>query len=413
MEWRLRDLEGYCRGKALFLRIYTYLKRIFTVLLYCKYLVAYIILGLFKKRVLLFNYTALARHLGCQATSAALIRLIKQKGRAVIFPLPLIYGKYNFYTLHPLSQIDSFAVRYLKKNIFFRFLVYISDSVIINGEGNIYEYADWKRGIVPVELLLQAYIAKKKYGKKVLLTNHSFDFIRNSNSGFKEYAQFIYSQLDSIVVRDRRSYDRLVNLSVSPVTLSADAAFLTTYANKPWQDGWLMKKIGLKKEFAVIFLKTNVTEIPRVTVSRMIELIGSTFHQEVVFMPTTDSEAVFLRDFQNEAKVVNFNYSLRHLINFLAQATFTISGRFHYCIFSTLAGTPFIPFKSNTDKIDALLDELDYPLKTLNFSSYNERQLTDNLSYLLNNRQSLRNLLDNRLKHMRQLAFHNIPEGFP
>jgi len=413
MGWLLPALESYCHDEAMFLKFYTYLKRFFTAALYFNYLAAYLIIGLFRKRVLLLNYTALARHLGCRMTSASLIRLIQQKGGSVVFPFPLIYGKYKLNALPAASGIDLFAENYLKKNILFGFLVAICDVVVLNGEGNIYEYADWKNGIVPVELLLQAYIAKKKYNKKVLITNHSFDFIRNSGGSFREYIQLIYPQLDALIVRDRRSYDRLMELGISQVSLSADAAFLTSYSTDVRRRDHLMKKIGVRKEYAVIFLKTNVAEIPEVNLSGMIKLIKNTLNQEVILMPTTDSESIFLRNFRREAKVVDFNYSIRDLLDFLARASFVVSGRFHYCIFSVLARAPFLPFKSNTDKIEGLVDELGYPLRTMDFLRYNEPEMLANFNYLLKNRQSLRELLGGRIPYMQELASKNIPEAFP
>lgn len=386
-------------------------RRIFIGIKCLIFLFDYLLIGFFQKRVLLLNYTGFEPHWGCQATSAALLNMIKRKQIGRVFLYPILYKKLRFRIEPDIKKVDLFAKEYLKRNMLMRMTMFLADYVIINGEGTIYEYTDWDKGTKPLELLLEAYIAKKIYEKTVLLINHSIDFLDgNPGSAFRDYVKGIYRQLDSIIVREPLSYRRLKELPVPRLIQAADAIF-SFYPLKMKNDRKRLKGIGIKHGFIALFLRAGISQLPEEKIIQIAKYIKQEFNKETVFFPCSDDELQLAKDLQSKygLKIMRFKGSSEKLVNILSRADCVLSGRFHCCVFSALARTPFIPFSSVTDKVEALLQQLAYPIEALDFYKSSQREVIDRLRYALDNQHELRETFDIQLPKLRYLALKNIP----
>jgi polysaccharide pyruvyl transferase WcaK-like protein len=363
-----------------------------------------------KRRVLLLNYTGFERHLGCQAASNAILMLIKNKiGR--VFPMPVIFSPAAIKLLPELDNVDSLGAAYIEKKKILKFFFSTCDYVVINGEGSIYEYKDWSKGARPLELLLEGYIAKKFYKKIVFIVNHSFYSLPKAGAGtFTSYARRIYQEMDYVAAREPRSYGYLRELSVQRLAQSADAAFLARTSDKS-KAHKILEDMGISPGFVALFLRMGISCVRIENILAIIRMINDEFKKTIVLFPCSDQEAYFCsRIAENKGlKITLIRHSPAEFISALSLADCVLSGRFHFCIFSALATTPFIAFKSNTPRIEGLLEQLEYPISPADFSDSSKDEILDKVRYAFENKTKLSALLASKLPYLRELAMRNMP----
>lgn|GEM_PF-2601700 len=406
----LQKVSNFQERKNYLSLINKLLFRFFTGIRFITYFLDYLIIGFFKKRVLLLNYTGLEKHIGCRATSECLIKMIRNKKIGRILPFPIRYSKPKKEILDNINNIQQCFKEYLKKNVITLLMISMADYVVINGEGTIYEYKNWSEGTRPLELLLQAYISKKIYQKRVFLVNCSIDYIKHDpNNEFLNYVKSICSELDYVGARDPLTFRLLKENSVPRLVQSADAIFSSS-RNKDCYNKKVLHEIGVDEGYIGIFLTAKTENLPSKKVLKLLYLLKENFKKEVVFFPYSNYELCIAEDIRKEGfKTINLLCSSGKFIEILSFASCILSGRFHYCIFSTIAGTPFIPFRSSTNKNEALTKQLEYPIGVLNYSESSKTEILNTVRYVLHNRETLKKILLKQLPKQKKLAEKNIP----
>jgi polysaccharide pyruvyl transferase WcaK-like protein len=101
--------------------------------------------------------------------------------------------------------------------------------------------------------------------------------------------------------------------------------------------------------------------------------------KQVVLFAAPYPDTAVVRELQSrlELPVIGLDAYPKMLVGILTRASLILSGRFHCCIFAALAKTPFVPFRSNTDKIEGLVELLNYPVPVTVFEESNNEDVLD------------------------------------
>lgn len=287
-----------------------------------------------SKKVVVLNDTKTENHHGCSRVMDNLYHLINKNGGQVIACKHV--------------SLDWRLDETLKTKII------ASDIVIINGEGTIHH--DSPHAIA----LIDAANYCKQYGKKVYLVNalfqgmsacHSwkmalFDgiFVRDSFSQKELASQGVSSQ----VIFDLTFYSKTIELDIESRHFG-DTYTCSVMLEKTMQLYQASKKDGSR--FAPIMFAPSSWKSPNKTIISKIKNHGlkSSF---VKIMRKVE----FLTMYRNLNIFTNiYTHDLYH--RDIANTKFLISGRFHSVCFAINSLTPFVALKSNSHKVEALIND--------------------------------------------------------
>jgi len=333
-------------------------------------------------RVLLLNYTAGERNWGCIATSRGLLKLIKKaypnariRKRPIRFAKSL--GEYKF----PSSTKD-FDV-YLSSRIHtspeFKWFNW-ADVIILNGEGSIHEWPDPNVHPEPYLRLLEVYSSNRFFpDKKIMTVNQSVDYWSDE---FAEWVNRAYQSCDYISVREPRSLGRLRKMNLKQTKLVPDAAFLTKPVLEHKARVFLTKR-GIKNGYIAVFFGENIGRAKIDNLENIIRNIHKRLAKQVVLFaaPYPDTYVAHELQLRLELPIIGLEAYPEMLVGILSMASLVLSGRFHCCIFAALARTPFVPFRSNTDKIEGLVELLNYPVPVTVFEESNHEDVFNIVKY--------------------------------
>jgi polysaccharide pyruvyl transferase CsaB len=180
-----------------------------------------------------------------------------------------------------------------------------------------------------------------------------------------------------ITVRDRLGYRLLEDVGVSQeIGLTADPAFLLEREELP-PDALTAEGVDVSKRLVGFSVREPGPAAPDIDPDEYYRLLANAadfivkrYDADVVFVPLerTDvqhSHAVVAHMQKAErAEIVRRQYTPRQLIDLMGHFEFAVGMRLHFCIFSTVSGTPFtaLPYAS---KVAGLLEDLDMEMPPL------------------------------------------------
>lgn len=236
-----------------------------------------------------------------------------------------------------------------------------SDLLLIHGGGCFVGNAR----IARAELFL-AYLAKRLFGKPVVLVNHTVDL---DQSNLLKIVQEMYPQLDDVVFRDSISYERCKGFCNGRV--AADSAFWfkpikshdwVTVSCRPtyfdvWPDVAMFDPgkpyICLGGSSIYYYKKTyNASE----GFARLIRHLRSIYEGQIVLTASDLRDEALFRPIAKEfgLPLIGLNTPVQQSVDILGNAQAYIGGRWHPSIFALRGGTPIITLSSLTFKMQAL-----------------------------------------------------------
>lgn len=281
------------------------------------------------KRAILINNTESENHHGCYTVINQIKKLLKKKSIKLVYSHDTNLGFENY-----LSLIK-------KRDIKF-------DLLIINGEGSLHSSSKKAKEIIEI-----GYWTKKVLNKSVILIN----------SVFQNNDQILISKIksfDLIYVRDKFSQKYLSNNNIE-CNYVPDLVF--SYNKR-------VKSINSKK---IVFTDSVFRNL-----SHDLFNLQKSF-KNTQFIPLSTRPSIFFFkaytrfivryyilkipfifkkykniDYEIQKKYLNY-YSF---INEISNAKINICARYHAIVFSLIFRVPFVAIKSNTHKVESLLNEI-------------------------------------------------------
>jgi polysaccharide pyruvyl transferase WcaK-like protein len=313
-------------------------------------------LDLDSKHAVLVNFTGNSYHWGCHGTSLELYRTLTERGYYIE-----IVDVAKVHSLAPTPKVvedydsEAFLKSWVGANPELTRALANADVVIVNGEGTLHRSHN-----APLNLLFLMAVAKRALGRKVHLVNHSF--FPNGDDAPNAVLDRIYGGvarvLDHVVPREPLSKAVLERLSV-PATQGFDC--LPRFIERHGLAGSASRSAGIVVSGGVAFTPETCAAL-----GKMLKRVGRTTHP-VRFLtgakanPAREDMAIFtaIRSEFPELQLADAG-SMRAWLDCIGSACCLVSGRYHHSLAAAALGVPFVVFPSNTPKIGATLEMLDY-----------------------------------------------------
>lgn len=353
--------------------------------------------------VLVMNFpTEIKHNWGCKASVIGLENVLRKSYHSAKFKY---YKTYFAEPKIPVPRDPNKFSDYIEKLAAIRWKEFAfldwADIVIFDGEGTIHEHDSEKVNSYIYHKLLTIYAAKVKYGKKTMIVNHTVDFYTDE---FKQFIKTIYPTCDYLSVREPKSQKLLSKIQIDSV-LTADTAFLYTkdLAKKSnfGRNRFRIKKLPETPDKYYVFFISQLINVDPSYFLNLTDEIYKKYKTVPFFFVTSKKEKEIIKSIIHELPciVVDIFAEPDCIINILKNADFCLSGRFHACVFSALANTPFIGFRSNTFKISGLIEALNYTIKELEFAKTPVDEIIETISHIkANKKQICKELEQNVLK---------------
>ena len=305
------------------------------------------------KRVLFVNDTSEECHWGSFATSSRIKLEILKAGPSKLEILSTFDIAAASNLPKDSSELELSFANFAANNKTICDKIKNSDFVVINGEGTIHGFSP--RALT---LLYIMHIAKKQYGRRVFVINHSC-FLEQDSPRVRQFYRACYECCDYVAVRERASFDTLEGLGVKS-TLAFDSMPLTIRE--------MSGKRGpiFKKGRRTICLSGGVNF--RKSKTRMIAFwLKLLFPKhDFIFLlgglnPENPNdkfdETIALeigKRFRN-LRIIRAE-SLEEWLGCIKSAEILVTGRFHYAVTRMAFGGPMVAFESNTPKTSEVLE---------------------------------------------------------
>lgn len=226
-------------------------------------------------------------------------------------------------------------------------------------------------------------------------------------------------------VRSQRDKDRLTEYGVpaDSITVAADMAWLLDPVSFSWGREYLLR-MGVDTEKPLVgvnvnnepFMQRDAPELLENLARFLDELVGKHaattlfFCNDVIEGATKDKAASTrvrnsMRNAERTFLVPNQYWSPQQMLSLIACCRWTISTRYHFCLFSVLQGIPFIALQ-RSDKVKDLCWDLQWP-HGIAIQAVNPSTLLDLYNEIQREQTTATVLLKNGLTHMRQRALKN------
>jgi len=358
-------------------------------------------------KITILNYTGKEANWGCQATSNNIIQLFKKySDDNISFEFIEIEYKGNKFR-KLMNKIRLKLIDFILNNLviftnLFKYLYPIEksniekiencDMLILNGEGSLHGYN--------AELIkfVQYLAYAKKMGKKTAIINHSLQF---DNEKAKRYLSKLYTYSDINYFREELSLNNAKTIGIENIYLVPDAAFLNYEIDttKVLVDNLPSRYIASSGS---VIIKENNKEY-----FDLLTKLGKHYDLPIVFIASCEVDKNLKEMVTEEYGFIYFDETqlqVAQVQKVIKDSQFFYSGRFHLNIFAATAGKIFIPFISNTVKMQGFLNLIDYPIKEISIKNIDVDSTFNILINFLDNNKDIENyLLDSSKKHVAEL----------
>lgn len=354
------------------------------------------------KRIVLLNFpTEIGSNWGCTASCAGFRQVLKKCYPAVCLREHAIHFRVPERSIprNP-DEMDSY-IRYLAEEAWEEYPdLKWADLVILDGEGSIHEFTDARRNDFVYLKLVNIYAAKALYGARTMIVNHTIDF---RSDQFAAVVKKVYPTCDYISVREPISQRALAKLGVC-AHLTSDTAFLVQ-PSPTGLDG-LRRRFSIPEDFYVFFL-SQLTTVDPLYLKVLCKAICDHTGRPVCFFVLSDNEkrvVATLAGSDIPHVVIDEFVEPGDIVDALAHAEFCLSERFHATIFSVVAQTPFMGFRSNTYKIAGLIEMLGHPVPELVLGETPISEVLSRITFLRDNHSTIKANLARQLPRAVELA---------
>jgi polysaccharide pyruvyl transferase WcaK-like protein len=184
----------------------------------------------------------------------------------------------------------------------------------------------------------------------------------------------LYNSLDAVIVRDPLSLEILRKLGISQerVELAPDTAYLAQPTPMDeYRQNETVKDENIKLGTVGIntYYRKGVDFIGWGKIIKMLRAMG----KEIIFVSNQMSDDRLVgKELQKlyGVKIISRQYDYNEYIRVLSSLELVISERYHTCVFSAIAGTPFIPLKySALSKMHGVVWFLNYSIPPIDLDS--------------------------------------------
>lgn len=294
---------------------------------------------------------------------------IKEREKIVKAAKYLLFNKPIGKSVNYIKQFDYSnwlnSIEAIKRDSYINKKILISDLNVINVEGIVHDKAINGLFLLALSKVI-ASLGKKVIFVNVSMMNENEQILKDALNGF------------SIPTRESETYNYLESMGLKVVE-----AFDTSIAAP-----FTINKVPSIPNHVLITGSVNKD----VKITEIVKTLRS-LGKNPVYIPSGISDFEDLNLIKSMGvKFVDFGeINYLEIPDFIKQFEFVVSGRYHLDILSFVAGVPFIPLKSNTWKIQGLVDFFD--LKNI----YN-KPLEDSLNIFLGDYKKYKeSILDNRI----------------
>jgi len=260
------------------------------------------------------------------------------------------------------------------------------DTVCFNGEGAIHA----KSGhLIRFMGMLYEY---KQRGAFVAALNQTVDL--GDNKRIQAVVKKIYSMVDYLAVREPVSQRELQKFGLDPEVVGDAAYALGSFSFE--QVEALTSDLNLPDKFISVTGSSILIRNEK-SVKRMDALLSKivSFYKDIpiYFLATTKTDIYLAKKLQSKYGYEIFAPPEKHdkAMAVIAKSYILIGGRQHPNIFAAMQGTPFIPFKGNTHKMEGVVELLQYPMDVLGWDNQDQvlkafekmESLRDNLKEII------------------------------
>lgn len=235
------------------------------------------------------------------------------------------------------------------------------DVVVYNGENSIYRNTpEGCRG------LFLLWLSKTVLGKPSCIVNHTANLneIRPIMNGM---VKLVYPILDVVAAREPASLENLKAMGIGNGELYADVVFALeppAHAEQRVTD-W-RRSNGLETDQSYFCLSASglPASMPRDTwdgeVAGLVRSLKSSGLQAVLV--AKDPWCLPLEEVARRTDSLFFgpDHEFQHLWPLFSGASFLVSGHYHYVIFASMVGCPFIPLSVNNHKMRGVCEHLEW-----------------------------------------------------
>jgi len=241
----------------------------------------------------------------------------------------------------------------------------------------------------------------------VMAVNQTVDYWSDE---FAHWVKVAYQPCDYISVREPRSLERLRSLGLEHTQLVPDAAFLTGSVSEQKARAFLVER-AIAEGYIALFLGENVARAGTDKIGGLIDGLQQRLGRQVALFaaPGVDVKAAKELQLRMAMTVIGMDAYPEMLVGILSLASLVVSGRFHCCIFAALAGTPWVSFRSNTDKIEGLMELLGYSVPVTVLEESSNEDLLEVVERVWQNRARLQEELRQNVPQVVRIAL----EGYP
>lgn len=412
-------------------------------------------------RVLLINDTSSSQNWGARATSFALKRMIsstgnhsitaikqdntildknnpnsanKSKGliKLLLPPIIIDFKKKYFPKLsfpnnsRNIPQKWENFEKYLNKvtsdgNIFQHELEAIQQAevVVIQGEGCLRDNTFQSR-----MMLFLGFVAKKHFGKPVLMVNHTADF---SHPALFKIAENVYPLFDDVVFREPTSAKRCKSFCSGRI--GADAAFtfepinhshwLPLAKRDTYFDFWPDTAcFDPAKPYICIGGGSGLPSVsddrydPIAKYSTLITYLQKHLPHQIVLTASGSADLYIFRSLATKFNLplLGSRIPVQQAVDILGNTAAYIGGRWHPSIFALSGGAPIIPLTANTFKMEALSKLFGLTNFTIDPENIDKRKghIVDLLKDYIKQGESLRMDLKEKAQKESKKAMENV-----
>ncbi|MFC1937093.1 polysaccharide pyruvyl transferase family protein [Chloroflexota bacterium] len=358
-----------------------------------------------RKRITLINFpTEIYYNWGCKASCKGLRKIVEEKyPGSILRTHPIHFELPNIRIPRDPEKWEPFISRLADLDWREFPDMKWADIVILDGEGSIHEFNDERTNDFAYLKLLAIFAAKRLFGKQTMIVNHSLDF---QSETFKNIAQTVYSTCDYISVREQISQRKALSIGIH-AELTGDSVFLLPERNISQAE--LKEKFRVPDKYYCFFLSQLIDVAPDY-LNQLCQNIWTTTKLPAVFFILSQREKDVLqniRDSDTPFQVIDYFVEPEDIIAVLKSASFSLSGRFHAAVFSTLANTPFIGFRANTHKIAGLVEMLGYQIPEMIFGETDISDIISAIKTIFENRDNMKSDLRESVLKIKQMTMEN------
>ena len=172
-----------------------------------------------------------------------------------------------------------------------------------------------------------------------------------------------------------------------------------------------MDKRGIARGFIGLFLGENVAKAPAEKIQDMVKILRQTYHCQVVLFAADPADVAVGAQVAEHlgAPAIGLEASSEMIVGLLGQASMVLSGRFHACVFAALAGTPLVPFRSNTYKMEGQMEMLGYPIPVLDYEQLDNGEVLNVVNDVWERREELSGVFADRVPEQMEAAQKGYP----